>query len=387
MRLFFPVLLLAPCLALAEEAPGQSRIRNLKIQVGSDGPPRVEVQASAQVPDQAILNVSLKTERSDIRGKHWKLVDMKRVSVSQNAFDVAFTPASLPFGTYRVEVDCDRNRQYPSVVLPAGSLQAAGEFQVDFNEDIVASTAGLSDAIETFRGLNGKLEEAHKANAGKTGDTRRIDEFETFRRAWMEEVRKASKLIALPEEDLLYAETRQAIGALGNKMQLFAELYTSELKGEKNQTHEGHPNWFEPDVVADMAHARQTLAREFAFNAGKKVVDFGYDKATDLLKQVQGGSAPASRDWEAFQARFEKDLGRIQSGYEALSTGPLRGEIVAIASEAPALAAAGQELLRAINTEIASPGAATAALDRAKESLKKAYQGNRQKYLAVDQKK
>lgn len=386
MRLLLPVLLLAPCIAIAEEAPDRNRIRNLKIQVSSDGLLRVEVRADAQVPDQAILNVSLKTERSDIRGKHWKLVDMKRVSVSQNAFDVAFTPSSLPFGTYRVEVDCDRNRQYPNVVLPEGSFQAAGEFQVDFNDDIVAPTSGLADAIEAFRDLNDRLEEAHKANTGKTGDTQRIGEFGKFRQAWMEEVTKASQKIALPEEDLLYAETRNVIGGLGNKMQLFADLYTSELKGEKNETHEGHPNWFEPDVTTDMTRARQTLAREFAFNTGKKVVDYGYDKATDLLKQIQGGSAPASRAWEVFQTRFGKDLGRIQSGYEALSTGPLRGEIMAIASDAPALAAAGQELVAAINTEIASPGAATAALERAKAALKKAYQGNQQKYLAADNK-
>ena len=386
MRLLLPALLLAPCLVLAEEAPDQNRIRNLKIQVGSDGPPRVEVQASVQVPDQAILNVSLKTERSDIRGKHWKLVDMKRVSVSQNGFDVAFTPAALPFGTYRVEGDCDRNRQYPNVILPDGSFQAAGEFQVDFNDDIVAPTSGLADAIDAFLALHDKLEKEHKANTGKTGDKQRLEDFERFRQAWMEEVMKASQKIALPDEDLLYAETRNAIGGLGNKMQLFADLYTSELKGEKNETHEAHPNWFEPDVTADMARARQTLAREFAFNTGKKVVDYGYDKATDLLKQVKEGKASASRTWEAFQARFMKDLGHIQSGYEALSTGSLRGEIVTIACDSPALAAAGQELVQAINSEITT-GKTSPALERAKDNLKKAYQSNRQKYLAADQKK
>ncbi len=386
MRPLLPLLLLTPCLALADKAP-EALIRDLKIQVGSDDSPRVEVQASAQVPDKVILNITLKTERSDMRGKRWTQVDMKRVSVSQKAFQTAFTPASLPFGTYRVEVDCDRNRQYPDLALPEGSFQAAGEFQVDFTDDIAAPAAALADALETFRGLNDKLEEAHKAHAGKTGDAQRIEEYERFRQAWMEEVAKASEKIALPGGDLLYADTRNGIGGLGNKMRLFADLYASELKGEKNETQVAHPNWFEPGVAADMLRIRQTLAREFAFNAGKKVVDYGYDKATDLLKQIKEGKASASRAWETFQTRFEKDLGRIQSGYEALSTGSLRAEIVTIASDVPALAAAGQELLRAVNTEIASPGKASAALDRAKDSLKKAYQSNRQKYLAPDQKK
>lgn len=368
-----------PAFLVAADAP--SLVANLKVHVDQGPPVRIEVTASVQAPDNAIMNVSLKTERADLRGKHWKLVDMKKAMVKDGTLSIAFAPTALPFGPYKVEVDCDRNRQYPDVQLPAGSFQATEGFKVDFTEDIAAPTAPLVEGFEAVAAALAELDEAHKANEGKAGDAKRAEEFEKFRQAWLEKLMKITQKSAVEGEDLLYQDTRNALNGVVSKLQLFADLYTSELKGEKNETHEAHPNWFEPAPAADLAEARKVLAREFAFNAGRKL-DFAYEKCTDVIKAAKEGPG-AVRTWETFRTRFAKDLERMATAYQALSTGSLKGEIQLIASEAPQLFAAGQDILAAAEQEM---NGKSGAFNKAKDNLMRAYQNNRQR-IANSEKK
>ncbi len=359
-------------LAVGAEAP--SRISDLQLQVDPGNPPRVEVRGAAQLPDNAILNISLKNECSDIQGKHWKLLDMKRISVKGEGFETVFTPPALPFGPYHVEVDCDRERQYPSVKIAEGSgLHAERSFKVDFNDDIAAPCLAFAETLKESDALCSALEQARKGNAGKTGDAARLKAFNEFLSEWSPKVSQLTAKYPQGQEELLYPHTRSALDGLTAKLSRFADLYTSELKGEKNKTQADHPNWFEPDVPAELVLARRTLAAEFAFNVGKKVIDFGYDRATDLLKDLKAGKASANREWTAFRTAFRKDLDRCKAGQEALASGYLRTEISTVASDAPALYALGQQLLEAIDQEAASPGQGAGAILRAKEGMIAAY--------------
>lgn len=366
--------LVALPLATALAGPPESRLRDLKVRVEPGTPARVEVKGAADLPDNTILSVSLKNERLDIQGRHWTLLEMRRVMVKGGAFEEAFPPRTLPPGACRVEVDCDRQAQYPNVRIPAsGELHAESSFKVDFTEDAASPTAGLAEACAEMASLNGDLEQADRDNAGKTGDPARLEAFAKFKDDWIRRLTKLTGGLGTETEDLIYPQTRTAIQGAAKKAQLFLELYETRLKGEKSETFEGHPNWYEPDVATDLAGARRTLAKEFVFNVRRKVVDWGYDKATDLHKELQAGKPAATRQWGLFRDQLGKDIEKCRTAWEALASGPAKAEIASIASDVPTLLAAGQQMLEAVDQDIAQPGSGKPALDRAAEALRKAY--------------
>ena len=294
---------------------------------------------------------------------------MKRVRVKGSAIETAFDNlTNLSFGPYRVEVDCDRARQYPKVVIPKDAvLRAESGFAIDFTDDVAAPLQPLSEALATFTALLAELEQAHKDNAGKA------EAFHKFREAWSQKLGDASGKVALKEEDVLYPDTHMSLGGVAHKLQLFADLYESQVKGEKNPTFDSHPNWFEPEPSADIARVRRLLVREFGFNTARKVVDYGYDKATELLKDSRGGNPAAPKAWDLFRTRFSKDLEHCRTAYDTLMTGPLKAETQAFLADLPAIVSGGHQLLEAIDAEMAAPGKGKAGLDKAKETLVVAY--------------
>jgi len=387
--------LTALCLCLAPAAPAAEPLVTAPQVTVETGPPaQVTVRGTSRLPDKTILSVSIKNERLDIRGKHLTLVDLKSVQVKDGAFACVLggqQDQALHPGNYFVDVDCDPTRQYRDVqeqltaLLKTAAVKAQATFNVPFTEDYATPSKALVSSLTDMAALWEELEKEHKANAAKQGDAARLAVFEQFLTAWGKRVQDLSSRTP-SGEDILYPETRQSMNGLSSKINLFQELYSSELKGVPCQTQVDHPNWFEPPVSEDLSRVRRLLAAEFAFNTARKVVEYGYDRADELMKSCTANPPKpnASAQWARFRAEFGKDLEQSRGVCEAMSNGPLKAEMAAIASDALPLLTGGQRLLEAIDQEIARPGSGKAALDAAKASLTKHYLSVQAKVLEAD---
>lgn len=361
-------------------------VKLLPPEVEEGKPAKVRVQGSASLPDKLILSVSIKVQRSDIHGQQWRLLESYRVPVQGGAFERTFSfENGLTFGTYRVEVDCDKGHQYPGIQLPAGNVHAESSFKVDFTDDIGAPLKGHVDALCTLSDLWSELEAKFSSLSSRAKDPAAIEEWKRFAEPWAARASKACG-DAPSQEELLYPEVRQALSGLSNKIQLFRQDHESVLStGEPCETRKAHANWFDPDPSTDLVNARARVAQEFAFNAGKKVVDYGYDRATEILGRVKGASN--ARAWEVFREKLSRDLDRVEKAYRELADGACKAEMADIASDVPALLAAGRDLLTAGDQTVSDPSKGAQAMSAAKEALKRAYKSVQDRIAAAEAKR
>ena len=229
-------------------------------------------------------------------------------------------------------MDCDPSRQYPDIqeqvtaLLKTSSAKAQSTFTLPFTDDYGTPAKALLVTLTGVTAVWEDLEKEHKANGGKAGkepDAARLKAFEQFLAPWSA---RLAALSAKPagDEDILFPETRRAMGHLVGKIGRFQELYTCELKGVPCQTQVDHPNWFEPTPMDDLSRIRRLLAAEFAFNSARKVVLYGYDKADDLMKSCMATPPKpnAAAQWARFKADFSRDLAQSRLACEALAAEP-----------------------------------------------------------------
>ena len=360
-------------------ASGAEPVRDLKVDVQSGPPATLRVRGAADLPDRLLLTLAIRHERSDFRGAESKLLDQFRVPVRGGAFDRTFSLPRLPFGKYVLEVGCDRTHQREDVALPPGEIRGEASFKVDFTEDIAGPAKTYQALLPTLEDLWRELEAAYRPLASRLKDPKAIAEWTRFQGGWDPRMDKAAVTLE-PCEDLLYQELRLGLNLASNRLRLFREDYESLiLTGDHCAKYHAHhkpgDDWFNQDPGADLAEDRVRLAQEFAFNTGKKIVDYGYDKATGLM----GGPK-----WEGFRTRFGQDLDRIETACSDLSLGACRAEMKAIAPDVPTLIQAGRAFLAAGDQMAADPAKGQAALAAAKEPLKKAYQSVRNRILASE---
>lgn len=372
MRLLLTLAVLAP-------AFGSEGIGDLRIEVEEGVPARVHVRGSADLPDRTRLTLSFRHQRSDTHGGQWKLLERRQVQVLNGGFDKAFAfPGGLPFGLHRVEVECVRTGQYPEVALPPGGIRGETIFKVAFTDDIAAEAKGYEADMEGLGSLWSEMEAAYAPLSDRLQDPAAIARWKEFQDSWRPRHRALSERVALREE-LKYPDVRMILNAIALKVERFQEDHESMItSGKHSELREKHPSLFVPEPPVDLAGVPIRLAEELAFNVGKKVVEYGYDRATEIL------SKPGAPGWGRFRDEFGDDLDRMQTACSDLSSGPCKAEMLAVAKDVPALLQAGKDLLAAGElVATGAPGGAS-ALEAVKAPMKKAYKAIQEKIQAVE---
>lgn len=357
MRRLFALLVLVP--ALGEE------VRDFKVEAEGS---KVRVRGACSLPDRAILTVSLIHQRSSARGSQWRMFRTLEAPVQRGELDrTVALPGGLPFGLYRAEVELDRAHQYPGVEIPPGGVRSAVTFKVPFTEDIAASLRAYLADLEELGALWQELEAQYAPLSARLREPEAIQAWKAKQGPWRVRMSAASRRLE-PREELVYPNLRQALCAASARIGHFRDDHESMiLEGRPSRMRQDNPEYFARTPAADLAGVPSFMAEDFVFNVGKKVVEYGYDRATELLEK------PVDARWGRFRDAFGQDLDRMESACSDLLAGPCKADLKEMAPGVRALLGTGRDLLAAGDLMAEDPTKGAAALAAVKEPMKRAF--------------
>ena len=378
-------------LALLLPVLAEEGIRDFQAEPGEG---EVRLSGRVELADLSLITLSLLHQRSDLNGPQWKLLDRVQVRVKDGAFDKTLRqPGGLPFGPYKVEAEYERERQRPGVPVAKAGIHAELAFKMDFRKDITVPVRERLESYCTVQRLWKDLEAAYQplyarvqgpwtrialAKAQhKDPDPEDLKTLAEAAEAWSRFAApfdpllvKAWERLAM-KEDLLFPFTSMRLWATAKKVRLYRKDHESMITtGQPCKERVDHPEWFVPDPEAEAPRIRGFLAREFPFNVSKKVVDYGYDKGTEILKRGRG--------WERFRDSLSPDLDRMETCCSDLLSDPCKEEMAKRGPATRKLIQAGRLMLAAgdrITADAAEgkSGPGALLLEEAKVKLKAAH--------------
>lgn len=377
-KLALGVLLLFPVLAKDADP-------DLSVEVEAGPPAQVHFRGKVAAADGVVLALSIRHQRTSTKGQVWQLLDRVKVRVKGGAFEKTFTrPGGLPSGLYKLVVECDKGHQRVGVPMPAGDVRGEASFRVDFTEDLTTPAEAFAGRLSSLEPLWAELDAAYQPLSSRHKDPKAIEEWERFQEPWLPRMAKVFDQCPCVY-DFLFPDLCLQLSTNARKIRYFQEDYESLVKtGKHTKFYIEHPEWFTADPSVSLPWARDYLASELAFHVARRVVDYDYDKATEIMKGLKGVPPDplALRRWEVFRTWAGEDLDRIGKTYLALSVGPFQDAFRRIAPDVPVLLKAGQDLLAAGDLMTTDPVAGAVALAAVQAPLKRAYQGVRERIEA-----